>query len=507
MSQIPYSQDESELARFFVQRYIPAKNLTEHSTKSYFAAIRSFGRHLGHPAGYQDLTAKNFQAWRETLKHKVDRYLLSVWRFAAQEGNAEWPSEFKNRVEGSEPREQKVLRYFRETYLPERAAEGELTPNTIKSYRYAVNKFDQYTCAGKASVIKNINRKRLEGFRKWLEDINVNPRKAKAMADVIRTVCRRAYPDGWLPKSERTIVEKMSDDALATVLEERFLPVRTNIASSETVSKLHNAIRRFSRHLGHTATLADLTDQNVGSFMRWVVADGRSARTANGYRSKLLSLWNWCARKGLVDQFPTIPKLPEPEKIPVAWTAMEMRRLLTACSQMPGTVSDIHAPDYFRAFILLDWDTAERSGALFQLRWEWLSLDEGCLTMPAESRKGGRKAMFYKLKPSTVRALRMIAKPERELVFPFPRKQGKDWFYRQWKKLLKRADLPYVKYKSGPQKIRRSVASHMEAAGGNATKYLAHSARGLTEKSYLDPRIVGTGPGNEVLFDLDGPTT
>ena len=75
-------------------------------------------------------------------------------------------------------------------------------------------------------------------------------------------------------------------------------------------------------------------------------------------------------------------------------------------------------------------------------------------------------------------------------------------FYNHYKRLLKLAGLPYEKQRSGLQKVRRTFASFIEAAGGNATAALAHTARSVTEKSYLDPRLIAAPPANEILFDL-----
>jgi hypothetical protein len=52
------------------------------------------------------------------------------------------------------------------------------------------------------------------------------------------------------------------------------------------------------------------------------------------------------------------------------------------------------------------------------------------------------------------------------------------------------------------QKVRRTFASHIEAAGGNATQALSHTSRRVTEKSYIDPRIAIEPSHNERLFDL-----
>ena len=50
--------------------------------------------------------------------------------------------------------------------------------------------------------------------------------------------------------------------------------------------------------------------------------------------------------------------------------------------------------------------------------------------------------------------------------------------------------------------MRRSFASHLEAAGGNATDALQHSSRRVTKESYLDERIVKSEAPNRLLFDI-----
>ena len=63
---------------------------------------------------------------------------------------------------------------------------------------------------------------------------------------------------------------------------------------------------------------------------------------------------------------------------------------------------------------------------------------------------------------------------------------------------MQRAGLPDTReYKF--HAIRKSTASHYEAAGGNATELLGHSSRKVTQ-GYLDPRIVRTKPAVELLF-------
>jgi hypothetical protein len=56
-----------------------------------------------------------------------------------------------------------------------------------------------------------------------------------------------------------------------------------------------------------------------------------------------------------------------------------------------------------------------------------------------------------------------------------------------------------------PQKMRRSHASHLKAAGGDATASLMHESDSTTRKSYLDPSITDSPPAAK-LFRILPPS-
>ena len=95
--------------------------------------------------------------------------------------------------------------------------------------------------------------------------------------------------------------------------------------------------------------------------------------------------------------------------------------------------------------------------------------------------------------------VRLIEKPKRELIFPWP--NCLTYLWDSYKKILIRADLPHD-YKSKFHRMRKSVASHFEAAGGNATALLDHSHRRTTEK-YIDPTICVRQHAVDLLFRPD----
>lgn len=118
--------------------------------------------------------------------------------------------------------------------------------------------------------------------------------------------------------------------------------------------------------------------------------------------------------------------------------------------------------------------------------------------IPAELRKGKKRDRLYKLATDTVEALRAMQMPElgRRKIWPWP--YNRTYLWSRYKRLLESAGLP-----SGRTRkfhcIRRSVASHFEAAGGNATELLGHSTRSVT-LAYLDPRIIPREHAIDRLF-------
>lgn len=279
-----------------------------------------------------------------------------------------------------------------------------------------------------------------------------------------------------------------------------YQPLKLTGRSEKNKRQYEIQFRHLSRYLGREATLGDLTDETISRFLAWLYDGGRAAPTVNKARAHLLALWRLAAQKRYVAEFPAVRALDEPERIPQAWTIDQLRRLLAACRATPGEFCGVPASLWWLAFHRVMWVTGERTGATLGLRWDWLDMTTGWLLVPADARKGRRKAMAYQLPEETLAVLRLIEKPRRALIFPFPLSLGT--FYIRYGKLLKRAGLPQRRIDK-PQKMRRSFASHYEAAGGNATDALGHSFRRTTTESYLDPTICRKDRPADKLPPLD----
>ena len=271
--------------------------------------------------------------------------------------------------------------------------------------------------------------------------------------------------------------------------------VKLRIRADRTQLQYHFAITNLGDFVGHDPTTDDLSDDNVAGMMGLLLRHGLSATTVNERRGRINALWTWCAKRGIVKTFPTVQPIPEPERTPIAWNRDELAVILRECDVEGGRIAGIPARLWWSSLHLAMWDSSERIGALLAVKWSMLHDD--FLIIPAEVRKGGRRDRAYQLHANTLAMLSLITVPHRELVWPWDRSYQRLWG--RYKLILKRAGLPADR-NSMFHRMRRSVASHYEAAGGNATELLGHSDRRTTIAGYLDPTIVPQAQAIDRLF-------
>ena len=283
--------------------------------------------------------------------------------------------------------------------------------------------------------------------------------------------------------------------SLAELFAAHYRPRRLLGRSPTTSLQYGIQIRHLARHLGHEPTLDDLDDETVAAFLERF-AEGRTPATVNKARSHLLALWRFAHGRGLVAIGPDIDRLPEPERTPQAWSVDDLRRLFDAAAKMPGELQGVPAGLWWVALLRVMWSTGERRSALLAAQWSWLDRASGVLLVPSQTRKGGRKAMSYRLDPPALEALDAIRRPPREIIWPWPFCRETYWLH--WSRLLRLAGLPDGR-KRKSHSLRVSHASHLERAGGDATRDMRHASRAVTERSYLDPRITGASGAADLL--------
>jgi integrase len=266
----------------------------------------------------------------------------------------------------------------------------------------------------------------------------------------------------------------------------RYFKLNVRIRSTHTQHQYRCAISELSNVVGHLATKEDLTDDNVALMMRNLMSENLHPRTVNSRRDRINALWTWMAKRGEVEKWPANQALVEPQRTPQAWTIHELNALFNAASLEKGMLKGV-CPRwlYWQCLLSLAWDTGERIGALLQCRWEHLNMETRWLRIPAEIRKGAKKDKAYLLSGETVGLLRMMR--NRSPVLFLPAVYNHAYLWQAYARLLKSAGLPTTRHCMF-HRLRRSVASHFQAAGGDAQQLLGHSSSVITE-DYIDPAI------------------
>ena len=280
-----------------------------------------------------------------------------------------------------------------------------------------------------------------------------------------------------------------------------FAPLRLLGKAAQT-SVLHRlTIARLGEYLERPARLDDLCDEVLCGFLAHRLAQGRAGHTVDKERSKLLAIANYAARKRHIPEFVDLPTLAPAEIVPRCWGRAELDKLLAASLSATGTIGACPASLWWSALNLLFLYTGERTSAALGIKWEWITAD-GWLSVPAAVRKGGKQSASYFLPSLVLQALEAL-RPYTgggALVFAVPWLRGhkSGAFYLRYTKLLKRAGLPSGR-RFKPQALRRTFATLLEAAGGDATAALGHSSRRVTVASYLDP-TKAVGEPSSVVF-------
>jgi integrase len=271
---------------------------------------------------------------------------------------------------------------------------------------------------------------------------------------------------------------------LTTFLETVYVPLRLRGRSPESVRLLRHAITQFSKWLGRPAVLDDLEDLVVSQWLT-AMAEKKSPNSVARERSGLLALWNLAQGRGLVKLRPTVAPELVPQSTPRAFTADELARLAEAAKWSSGWVGPVPASVFFQALIAVGLETGERINAI-------LTTPKHCwvrptLTVPAGVRKGGRVERVYELSPEACDLVDHVVAHNGPTVFWWVASDTA--LRKRWKTITRRAGLGEgrdVQFHA----LRRSTASHLAAAGLDATSYLGHSTDRITRRSYLDPRVV-----------------
>ena len=256
---------------------------------------------------------------------------------------------------------------------------------------------------------------------------------------------------------------------------------------SQATSKLYGCtIRSFGKVLMRDPTLEDLSNEvELARFLEHRQATV-SPYSAEKERSQLMSMARLANERRMIPSLPTCPPGVLPDRVPKAWTDDELRRLFAAAASTPGRVGSVPASEFWPALILCAFESGERIGALLAAKPEHYG--RPFLHVPAESRKGGRRARVYELSDELCDRLERLMGGEYIFNWPHP----ETYLWDRYKKIRERAGI--TGKRQAFQQVRRSAISHIAKAGGDPVAFAGHAQAATTKRWYLDPRMVPRGP-------------
>jgi len=277
---------------------------------------------------------------------------------------------------------------------------------------------------------------------------------------------------------------------ISELLIDRYAPLHD--LCDKTIRLYEMTLDRFGEFLGHAPVLTDLDDLVVCKFLRWRAVTphrGRLASPGSVLKDKvqLVAIWSFAAKKRLVAEFPSLPRTKAAKRLPRAYTATDVARLILAARKRRGTTGGKPAAWWWSTILYTGWCTAERLGAMLQLRWRDVDLDARRIVFVASTRKGHTRDIARSITQDLADQLRLHRGQPDDLVWHWDRHPIS--IFPSLKCLARAAQV----VPRGFHGLRKSGASYCKANGGDATRFLDHSNPKITAEHYIDETIGGAG--------------
>jgi integrase len=276
--------------------------------------------------------------------------------------------------------------------------------------------------------------------------------------------------------------------------DEVYAPVRLPDSSAQTIAMYRHTLQLFATFTAADPTFHNLNESCAEAFLIWLKQSNRMANaTINKHRRQLAAIWKHAWRKHKVAELPRdLVQLTVPKRLPDAWSAEEVGRILAVAATTPGEFCGIPAGVWWTALILTAYDTGLRIDALLRARVADFDVTRRRLKVWAETQKQNADQAFA-LHTDTVSAILVTDPSTRELLFPSPFKdREKEPLRSRYRAILSAAGLAHGR-RDLFHKLRRTSGTAIANAFDleTAQRHLGHSSPKVTA-SYLDPRLMKT---------------
>ncbi len=246
-----------------------------------------------------------------------------------------------------------------------------------------------------------------------------------------------------------------------------------NDHKKNTQSRVRNCLNHWKR-LG----LEDIDSESLAAYRDLRLAEGRAASTV---RCEVILLRSIAKYLGISAQL----KIPRPViRAPIAWSRKQIRQLFRRARKTERFVHNLPGNVYWPALLGVCYDTGERIGAVLSLTWDDIDLESRTILYRAEVRKGSYRDAVGKISRQTVKDLKKFRQIVPTGVLFLRGNQSSLW--RQYTLLLEDAGLPHDR-RSKFHRLRKTHATFVHIAGGDATAAMGHASPEITWSSYIDP--------------------
>lgn len=251
------------------------------------------------------------------------------------------------------------------------------------------------------------------------------------------------------------------------------------------------AINSFAKFLNREPLLCDLTELNINEWLLALKEQGLAADTRKSRRRNIRTLASDAARCGLIkpvnpDMLVRIKSLPT---LPDGLSREEARRIVVSVMNANKTKdirwlshrysTGLSRRQFWLPYLLACWDTAAPAD-LRHLRWRDIEPDGFVSTI----RHKTGKPLQWQLSDATMRAIREISEPARDLVFPLW--GGINVFRVDARHIITK--IAGLKHRSLGD-FRSGAGTDVEGCTGNGHQLLGNS-RNVFEKHYKIDRLM-----------------
>lgn len=213
-----------------------------------------------------------------------------------------------------------------------------------------------------------------------------------------------------------------------------------------TEAQYARSIACFSRFLGRTAAVADLTVAHVNQWLKDLEQSaGVSAGTLLGRKRGLTPVWNYATELGLCRGYETrrLRRVRQPEPIVRPWSTTQIKQLLEACDSLPGRLRcGLYAKDLLRAVIWIGFETGLRPSDWTQVRFADVDMSAGRIAIVQHKTS---KPHYAAIGPDTLVAIRKVELPVRERLVPLTKGGMRRWELKLFKHASKHTGFQRMK--------------------------------------------------------------